>query len=195
MFEVGWRQGEWWDWEDSFAAHVQPFPAGHQVLQLWAVSKQICHCGRGRRHLLEVVEDQKHLLIPYLRFEVVQEQPVALFTQANGSGDDRQNGFEVTACSEVDEVDPVPEVVTQVSGCLQCQASLAGATGAQQGEQPRPAEPFLDLLELAPATYETVERGREVARRCPEPLFGWRLEALAEQHHQVVFDQFAQLFR
>ena len=191
--EVGLGQRERRNWEDVFAAHVQRFSAGHQLLQLRALPKQLCHRGRRRGDLLEVVEEQQHLPRPYLRLEIVEERPITHFPQADGSGGDRQDGFDVAACCEVDEVDPVLEVVTQVSGHLQRQPGLAGAAGAQQREQAHAAEPVSDLLEFVRAPDETVESGREVAGNRAERLFCWRLEALAEQHHQVVFDQFAQL--
>ena len=79
-------------------------------------------------------------------------------------------------------------------GQLQRQPGFASAAGAHEGEQADAGEPVLDVLEHLRAPDEPVETSREVGGNRAEHLFGWRLEALAEQHHQVVFDQFAQLF-
>src|SRR5205807_4530993 len=130
---------------------------------------------------------QQHLLRVYLPLQVVEQRPVALFPQPDRSSDDRQDGFEIATCSEVDEVDAALEVAEEISGRLQRQPGLAGTAGAQQREQARFAEPILDLYELVGAHDDTVEGRREVAATRAERPFAWRLEALTEQHYQVVF--------
>ena len=111
MPEVGLGQRERWDGEDVLAAHVQRFPARHQLRQLGAVTEQLCHGGRRHRHLLEVVEQQQHLLRSDLPLEIVEQRPIGPFPEADRSGGDREDGLEVACCRQVDEVDAIFEVV------------------------------------------------------------------------------------
>ena len=75
--EVGLGQRERWDGEDVLAAHVQRFPARHQLRQLGTVMEQLCHGGRRHRHLLEVVEQQQHSLFPEVIDQCLDGTPVA----------------------------------------------------------------------------------------------------------------------
>jgi hypothetical protein len=64
------------------AAEAQHHPAGHQALQARAGRQQLRHQRGYRHHLLEVVEDQQHLLVLQGLLQAVEQHLAGFFLDA-----------------------------------------------------------------------------------------------------------------
>ena len=90
---------------------MQRFAAGHEQLELRALVQQLRHGGRCDRHLLEVVEQQQHALVPQAVLQLVDERVAARVTQTDRAGDGGEQRFAVAGGGKIDEEDPVLEAV------------------------------------------------------------------------------------
>ena len=121
--------------------------------------------GRGIDDLLEVVEDQEHVLVVKAAGKA-SRQGIAAFLDAEGAGDGGYDLGRVQDRRELDRDDAVLEVGAGFGSGGDGGAGLADAAGAGQGDQADviPAKLRRDLPDLAFASDEGRERQREEGR-------------------------------
>ncbi len=106
------------------------------TLQVRTGLEQLRDRAGGRRHLLEVVEDQQDELVAQPALELVEQRLLAGLGQSDRAGDGRQGGLGVGDGGEVDEEDPVVEPLDLIGGRAERQPGLAAAARPDQRDQP-----------------------------------------------------------
>ena len=114
------------------SAHVQRLAARHQQLEPCAVLQQLRHRRGGRRDLLEVVEDQQHLLVAQPVTQLVEERLGSRALQVDRARDRRDHRFRVARRGEVDEERPVLEQVELIGRRAKREPRLSDAARSRQ---------------------------------------------------------------
>ncbi len=159
------REGEWGDRVLPFAADLERLPARDQNREAGAGREEIDDIGRGIDNLLEVVEDQEHVLVVKAAGKA-SRQGIAAFLDTEGAGDGGYDLGRVQDRRELDRDDAVLEVGAGFGSGGDGGAGLADTAGTGQGDQADviPAKLRRDLPDLAFASDEGRERQREEGR-------------------------------
>ena len=70
---------------------MQYLPTRHHHLELRAGSEKVFHLLCSIHYLLEVVQEQQHLLLPQFPFQMLQERLTSFFPDAERLGDNGYN--------------------------------------------------------------------------------------------------------
>src|SRR5437667_4838374 len=121
-----------WHSKLTLCTYTQDRPTRHYHLKTRASIEKIRHLGCRIDHLLEVVEEQQHVLLPQFPFETIQGGEVFLLPQPKSLDNDGYNHRGIAHGSQVHEIDSIREQVAQVCRHLQAQPGLACAAGSRQ---------------------------------------------------------------
>src|SRR5436305_3065600 len=132
---VGIRQRECWHEELLLGLYVQYYPAGHDHFELWAGGKEVCHLHCRADHLLEIVQEQQHLLALQFVLQTLQERLTTHLTDAKALRDSCNDQRRIAYGSQINERDAIGELVAEFCRHLQGQARLPCAAGACQRHQ------------------------------------------------------------
>ena len=180
-------------------AQPQHGPAGHQHHQPGGRGQELGHQRRRLGHLLEVVQQQHQPPGTQVRLDV-GDQRTARGPQPQPGGDRRRHQVGPPHRGEVDEPHPIGEARAEPPGDLQRQPALAHSTRPGEGDQAHafPEHQVTSGLGLPLPSHQRRHRRRQYRRRRLLRRAGaglCHLEALAQQHGQVVLDQALQLLR
>jgi hypothetical protein len=114
----------------------QPLPAGDERLDRRPNAGHFIDERRGRRQMLDVVQDEEQAAIPNGRADGFEERTVAGLSHVEGLRDLRQDEFERGEGSQRDDPYAAGEDVRRDFADAECQAGLADAAGTGQREQP-----------------------------------------------------------
>ncbi len=117
------------------AGEAQHRPAGDQRRQLGAGGQQLGDEGRGRQHVLGVVEHQQERPRSALVAQGLGERPAARLAHAEGARDRGGDEGRVADRGEGNEGGPVGEGTDEGLGGRQRHARLADAAGAGQRDE------------------------------------------------------------
>jgi len=115
--------------------HMQNLATRHQDLELWAGSQYVYYLYACGNHLLNVVQEEEHVLVLQLLLHVLKQGQAGYFADVKRLSNGGHNQSGITHWGQVHEKDAIGEAVTQLSCHLQAEASLARATRTCQGEQ------------------------------------------------------------
>src|SRR5205807_10009386 len=111
LFGIGQRQ--WWHDELVLGSHVQHLPARHQYLELWASHEQGCYLLCRAHHLLEVVQQQQHVLLSQFFLQAVLERLANSFPEAERLDDCRHHKGRIADRSKIHEKHSIGQQDTQ----------------------------------------------------------------------------------
>ena len=150
------RQRKRRDSEQVLAAQMQRFTARHEQLQPRSALQELCELRRGHGHLLEVVEDQQHVLVTEPRLQLFEEGFGGRGVQADRTCDRRQHRFAVARRGDIDEEHTVLEPVELVGRSANREPGLSDAAWSCQREKPHrlAGKAFRDLVKLRLPAHE-----------------------------------------
>lgn len=166
----------------------QSRPAGDQDLELGRRCQQLGNERRRREQVLEVVQDQQHLLAGKVALHGFGHRGQALLLQPQGLRHRGGHQLGIPDRRQEDDVDAVVEAVQELAARLDRQAALAGPSGAGHGDQAVVVERLLQVPQLRPAADERADREGQVVRMAVQRAGGGGrdVKAVGEKLVQVL---------
>ena len=122
--------------EQLLAAHVQRLAARDQRGDAGARPQQFRE-SRGRNdHLLEIVQQEQHVLSGETGFQGIERQRFADLLEFDRANDRGEHAVRVALRRQIDEEQSVIEAIELIGGCLQGQSGLSHPARADQRDQP-----------------------------------------------------------
>jgi hypothetical protein len=177
---LGPRQFERGERELVLAVDAQRLAAGDQHLQPGAAGEQVADQRRRRDHVLEIVEEQKHLPLAEMRTKSLDQRHGLGLADPELVGYGRDDLLGVAHGCQRDEEDAVGEPIEERPRDLEAEARLADPGRADHGQQAHVGarKPPPQLGRLALPAHEAAQRGRQGV-----PPRAARQEPWASRHH------------
>jgi hypothetical protein len=154
------------------ARNVQRGSARREHLETRGRSEKFANHGGGGQQMLEIVEDEEHLLLGQVSPDRGFEGLPGYFAQAQRLRHRRWHEFSRRYCRKLYEEESVFELVDQIARRMKCEPRLARATRPRERYEPNSfrAQERGQLREFMLAADQRGRLNRQIGRPVPERL-------------------------